>query len=359
MTNSTTGHREGTRGPARFSTTNLRDVALHARVSPATVSRVISENPSVRPETRERVLASMAELNYVVNGLARSMTGRGSRAIAFLVNNMVGPTFAEIATGVEESTSASGNRVTMLTTHGDPDRELELLIQMCEQRAAAVLLVGATPTDASFTDRLHRYSELLASVGAQLVLCGRPEDPALPDVASVYYDNYGGTLSSTRHLIHLGHRRIIFHGAATNHTTAEDRLRGYRDALHEAGIEVAEDLIIPDAFNVREAQERMDNILAAGTKFSAVVGVRDEAAVGAIRALRKRGVSIPDDVSVVGFDDVPFMEDLTPSLTTVRAPYRQIGKLAGELAVAAGSDLHKVLPVELQIRESSAEARIS
>jgi LacI family transcriptional regulator len=324
----------------------------------ATVSRVIAKNPVVQEATRERVEAAMKELDYVVNGLVQSMQGKGSRAVGFLVYEMVGPTFADLASGVEEGASESRDLMTILTTHGNPDREWQAIQQMREQRARAVLLVGATPTGPEFVERLKRYRDFLATVGTKLILCARGPVPGVPGVASVYYENRLGMRLATEHLLSLGHRRIVFLGAEANHSTAEDRLAGFLDAFEAAGVEPVEELIVRTAFDAEPAQKALDQLVRSAVPFTAVVAARDELAVRALRVFRSHRIQVPEGVSLVGFDDMLFVGDLTPSLTTVRVPYRELGRRAGRLLDdKADPDAAELLPVELVIRDSTAPLR--
>ncbi|MGX9901425.1 LacI family DNA-binding transcriptional regulator [Arthrobacter sp. SA17] len=346
-----------TRGPVRASAVNMRDVAKRAGVSSSTVSRVIAQNPAVQPETRQRVLTAMEELDYVVNGLAQSMLGRGSRAIGFLVSHMLGPTFGDVAQGVEEEVAKSGDLLTIITTHGNAEGEMRALRQMREQRARAVLLVGASRTGPDYGERLKQYQEYLSAVGTRLVLCGHPALLSVPEVPSVDYDNARGVSAATQHLISLGHRRIVYLGAAADHSTAEDRLRGYCQAMSAAGIEIDPALVPASTFDLDPCQEALEKLIAAGRFFTAVVAARDEIAVRALRVFRRHNINVPRDVSLVGFDDMPLMADLTPSLTTVRVEYRELGRRAGRLIsgdIAASTD--NVLPVELIVRDSTGPA---
>lgn len=346
-----------TRGPARVSTVNMKDVAKRAGVSSSTVSRVIAQSSAVQPETRDRVLEAMKELDYVVNGLAQSMLGRGSRAVGFLVSHMVGPTFADVAQGVEEEVSKSGDLLTIITTHGDPEGEMQALQQMREQRARAVLLVGASRTGPEYAVSLRQYQEFLSAAGTRLVLCGHPALLSVPTVPSVDYDNAGGVRAATEHLIGLGHRRIVYLGAQAGHSTAEERYRGFGQALEAADLKLERDLVPASTFELDPCQSALEDLVAAGQDFTAVVAARDEIAVRALRVFRRHGISVPQDVSLVGFDDMPFMGDLTPSLTTVRVPYRELGRRAGKLIADSGSVLSgTVLPVELVVRESTSQA---
>lgn len=350
----TTASKARGRGPMRSGVVNMKDVAERAGVSTSTVSRVIAQNPAVHEQTKERVLAAMADLNYVVNGLAQSMQGRGSRAVGFLVSHMVGPTFADVAQGVEEEVAKLGDLLTIITTHADPSGEMKALQQMREQRARAVLLVGASPTGQDYEERLRKYQEFLSATDTQLILCGHQHVSSVPGLQSVDYDNIGGIRAAVEHLAALGHRRIAYLGAAEGHSTAEQRLRGFELAMKDSGLDLDPAIIPASTFEVEPCQAALENLVSTGADFTAVIAARDEIAVRALRVFRNHGLSVPDDVSLVGFDDMPFMGDLTPALTTVRVPYRELGRRAGMLIADSGPDSPQVLPVELVVRASTS-----
>lgn len=324
--------RAGSRGPARVGAVNLRDVAAHAGVSPATASRVFGGSAKVHDSTRERVLASAQELGYVVNGLARAMQGRGPRTVAFIVRVMIGPTFASLAAGAERVAGENGHLLFMSTTHGSPEREAELIATLREQRVAAVLLVGSTESDASFDARASGYARDLADIDAPLILCGRPPIAGDPLVA-VDYDQRAGVGMAVDKLVELGHRRIAYVGEPRGMTTAEQRMDGYRDALVRHGLEFDPELVREGLNSEDDGERAVERLLADRTGATAIVSMTDNIAIGAYRAARKAGLRIPDDLSVVGFDDVPIVGDLTPGLSTVHPPFYEVGVAAAEIAL--------------------------
>ena len=353
----TPARRNATPGPGRAGGANLADVARLAGVSRATASRVLSGRTGGKAASHARVLAAAEELGYVVNGLARSMMGVGRRSIAFISSIMVGPTFASMAGGAEDVATANGHLFMMCTTGGDVEREAALIDALTEQRVAAVLLVGATPANEEFEKRAERYSETLARVGAQLILCGRAALPHLPHIASIDYDHRGGVRDAVAHLTDLGHRRIAFIGSLDEMTTSHQRFLGYRDGMEAAGIEPDDALNIGSANTSDDAETATTAAIAEHPDITAFVCQTDIMAVGVCRALHAAGLSIPGDVSVVGFDDMQLVADLTPSLTTVRAPFHDVGELAGRIAVGEAYDGPIVLPSELIVRGSSGPVR--
>lgn len=334
---------------------NLRDVAARAGVSPATASRVFGGSESVHAATRARVLAAAAELGYVVNGLARSMLGRGPRTIAFVVRQMIGPTFAALAAGVESRATENGYLLLICTTGADGEREREVIATLREQRAFAVLLVGSSDSGEAFESRAAQYAQDLAAIDAPLIFCGRPPVDRHPEIVSVEYDQKAGIAAAVEHLESLGHREIVYVGQPRGHTTPELRMDGYLAAMARAGL--AEPRIVECDNTAEDGARALTALLDAGTTATALVCMTDNIAVGAYRALRARGMRIPEDISIVGFDDVPIVGDLTPGLTTVRPPFPEVGMQAAEIALGLRPPRNVLLSPQLIVRGSTARPR--
>lgn len=279
------------------------------------------------------MLASAEVLGYAFNGLARAMTGRGQRTIAFVVRAMIGPTFAAMAAGAERVASTHNHLLLMSTTQGDPDREAELISTLREQRVSAVLLVGSTETDTAFEERVTGYAKSLADIDAPLILCGRPPVPGVSGLVSVDYDQASGMHDAVDELVRAGHTRIAYIGAARGMTTAELRMDGFTDALAEHGLPVHPELIHIADNDEADGARAAAALLGLDTPPTAIVAMTDNIAVGIYRAARDRGLAIPDTLSVVGFDDVPMVADLSPGLTTVHPPFSEVGVRAAEIAL--------------------------
>jgi LacI family transcriptional regulator len=347
----------GTRGPDRVTAANLRDVAAHAQVSVATASRVFAGNPNVNPDSRARVLASAEQLGYVVNGLARAMMGRGQQTIAFVVRAMIGPTFAAIAAGVESVAGRNGHMVLMSATEGDPERERDLIRILRELRVRAVLLVGSTESDSSFDERAAGYARDLAQVNASLILCGRPPIASYPDLVSVNYDQPSGVSAAVDELVRLGHTRIAYVGEGKGMTTGELRLGGYEAAMRRHRLTLDPALIRIAANTEADGARAADELLRSGLPVTAIVTMTDNIAVGAYRAARALGISLPDELSIIGFDDAPVVGDLTPALTTVRPPFFGVGVRAAEIALDLAPAKHVLLPTQFVVRESAVRPK--
>jgi len=336
---------------------NLKQVAAAAGVSTATASRVFSSPERVSEPTRLRVTEAADRLGYVVNGLARSMMGRGPRAVAFMVASMVGPTFAAMAAAVERVANDNGHLFLLSTTQYDQDREAQLIETLREQRAVAALLAGSAPSNVEYDQRVAGYARALAATGARLVLCGRPPIPSHPEIASANYDHSGGIAALVGHLAGLGHRRIAFLNLPGGTTTSGQRAEGFLRGISSVGLPGAAELMLQSGNSEAEGEAATLAILDRTPDVTAIACATDNIAVGAYRALRKRGLRIPEDISVAGFDDVPIVGDLTPALTTVHPPFASVGETAAKMALGLDDRSSVVLPCRLMVRGSTGPVR--
>ncbi|MFF3937074.1 LacI family DNA-binding transcriptional regulator [Streptomyces phaeofaciens] len=336
----------------------MRDVAASAGVSVATVSRTLAGNYPVSEATRTRVMAAVESLHYVVNVHAKALSGAVLGPVALVLRDITGPSLAQVAAGVEQEAATRGRLSLVCATHGDPAREDDLVQLMREQHAAAVVLVGGAEIDDAYHERMAAYARGLDSAGSRLVLVGRPPLPAGPPATVIEYDNRGGAFQVSAHLLAGGHRRVLHLGGEAGFSTAQERRAGHRDALRAHGVEYDGELDVPGPFTRTSGYLRTRDALRAGLDFTAVCAGTDMVALGVLAALGEAGLSVPGDVSVVGFDDVPFAADLTPALTTVRVPYEELGRSAVRLALEreerVSGDDHVVLSTQLVIRQSAA-----
>jgi len=341
--------------PADGRRSTIREVAERAGVSVATVSRILSGSYPASPATRARVMRAVKELDYVANAHARALAGTPSKSVAIVLNSVISPHYAHVAQGVETQTAAEGRLCLIGTTGGDPERELAMVKFMREQHAEAVILVGNVVDDDKYRKQMTRYAHALVGIGSRLVLCGRP--PLGPDVPAVVveYDNDGGAFAATSHLLSAGHQRILLLGRRAGYTTQEGRLAGYRRALAAYRVPHDPTLEVDGTMEWHEGHRMMTERLAAGPRdFTAVFCLNDLIAGGAHRALAEHGLRVPDDVSMVGFDDLPPSNDLT--LTTVHLPHEEVGRTAVRLALEhearGGIPPHVVLGTHLVVRDS-------
>ncbi|QFY10474.1 LacI family DNA-binding transcriptional regulator [Nonomuraea phyllanthi] len=332
----------------------IRDVAKRAGVSVATVSRILSGSYPSAPATRSKVMRAVRELDYVANAHARGLAGVRPKSVAIVVNSVVSPHYAHVAQGVQDQAVREGRLCIVGTTGGDPERELATVQLMREEHAEAVILVGNIVADGAYRERMAGYARALALAGSQLVLCGRP--PLGDDVPAivVQYDNVGGAHAITSHLLSAGHRRILFLGRRDGYTTPESRIAGYRQALAAHRVPHDPALEVEGTMERDEGYRMMRERLADGPRdFTAVFAVNDQIAAGARQALRERGLRIPADVSLAGFDDLPPAADI--DLTTVHVPHEELGRTAVRLALESGTpgvSRHVMLGTHIVVRDS-------
>lgn len=349
------------RGSADPSSTarraTIRDVAAAAGVSIATVSRILGGTYPSSPATRNRVLKAVRELDYVVNAHARALSGATSKSIAMVLNSVVSPYYAHVAQGVQAEAAQHDRLCLIGTTGGNAERELATLRLMRQENADAVILVGNVIADQEYRTRMTEYAHALAAAGSRLVLCGRP--PIGPDVPAVVveFDNAGGAHSITSHLLSAGHERILYVGHRPGYSTSEGRLTGYRQALAAFGVKQDPALEIETTSLARPEGYRVVKRLLAEKErdFTAVFAANDQLAAGVLQALTEKGLRVPEDVSLVGYDDLPPAEDI--GLTTVHVPHEELGRTAVRLALERENDdsaepAHIVLGTHIVVRDS-------
>ncbi|MER7152129.1 LacI family DNA-binding transcriptional regulator [Streptomyces lydicus] len=351
-------------------TVTLADVAARARVSAATVSRVLSGNYPVAERTRSRVLRAVEELEYVVNGPASALAAASSDLVGILVNDLADPFFGIIAGAVQGELSGAagpgGEKLAVVcSTGGSPERELRYLTLLQRQRAAAVVLTGSASADPEHARALAAKLARLSGAGTRVVLCGRPAQPASPaaeppaTLTTLAFDNRGGAQQLTAHLVALGHRRIGCAAGPAGRTTTAERVAGHRAALAAAGIADAPHRTVHGAYDRASGYDAAVELLRRDAGLTAIVAANDAVALGACAALRDRGLRVPGDLSVAGFDDLPFSADAAPALTTVRLPLEEAGARAGRLATGREERPPgglATLRAELLVRESTSVA---
>ncbi|THV35586.1 LacI family DNA-binding transcriptional regulator [Glycomyces buryatensis] len=338
----------------------IRDVAARAGVSVPTVSRALIGNYPVAPATRSKVLRAVRELDYVVNAHARALAGATTKTIAFIVDDVTGPFYAHIARGVETEAASQGRLCLLCTTHGDPERELAVVELMREQHAEAVIVVGGGYDDEHYTERMTYFARALDRAGSHLVLCGRPSLGEDVPATTVHYENESGAYAMTAHLLSAGHRTIAYLGRGPGLSTTDERVAGFRRAHADYGVPLDDTLILPGEFSKAAGYDRTQELLEWRSDVTAIFAATDMVAAGVLRALRKAGVQVPQDMSVAGFDDIPLAADLTPALTTVRVPHEDLGRESVRLALSREQGApagRAVLGTHIVVRESVAPPR--
>jgi LacI family transcriptional regulator len=324
-----------------------------------TVSRVLNNSGYVSVATRARVERAVAEVGYVPNALARQLRSKATKTLALVVSDISNPFFTTIARGVEDAASARGFAVMFCNTDENEAEEARYLRLLIERQVDGILLVPARSPGTSF--RLLRAHKMPLVVLDRRVTARR--------VDSVRCDSEAGAYALTRHLIALGHRRIAVLTGRRTISTSIDRVAGCRRALEEAGLTLDDALVRYGGFNFGNLNladgHRMTEEVLASTEDppTAIFAANNFIAFGAIRALREMGLRVPDDMSVVAFDDLPVEWISEPFLTVAAQPAYEIGRRAATLLLdriagdpnATGESV--MLPFELIIRRSSAAPR--
>ena len=330
----------------------LQDVAERAGVSLATASRSLSGRDGVSETVAARVRAVAQEMGYIANVHARSLAGGATASIGLLVHEIGDPYFAEIATGVMRVATREGLTVQVCHTGRDPGQELAQLRSLVANRVGGIVVAGSGFVDPEMQAEAKRDLAAYRASGGRVAVIGRHHlgaDAVLPD-------NVGGGRSATEHVLDLGHTRIAFVAGSRQLTTVADRLTGAAEALAARGIDPASVPIVESAFTRQGGKDTAARVLAEHPGTTAVVALNDDMAIGVLSHLRSRGVRVPDDVSVVGFDDIDVAGDLAPSLTTIRLPMVEMGEMALSLALKEPSSRprRRSTDHELVVRDSTA-----
>ncbi|AVO44374.1 LacI family DNA-binding transcriptional regulator [Phreatobacter cathodiphilus] len=310
----------------------IRDVARLANVSVATVSNALNSADRVSGELRARVLAAVDKLGYAPHPAARSLRKRSSGLLGLVVGDITNPFFSDLFAAVEDAAAASGYLVLLCNSSERVEREEAHLKMLRSQRIDGLILA---PTGAVSMNR----AALLAQLEVPVVLVDRAMDGLGYD--AVVLDNHRAAFEATRHLIAAGHRRIALVNGPEVVRTAADRLRGYREALLTAGIPLDPALVRDAGFQEAPACRAVADLLATDDPPTAIFATNNLMTVGAIRALADLGLRCPEDVSIIGIDDLPWADSVSPRLTAVAQPVREIGERALALVAEriAGSRL--------------------
>jgi LacI family transcriptional regulator len=332
-------------------TSTISDVANRAGVSVATVSRVLNGNYPVAEPTRARVMVAVHDLGYIANAHARALIKSTSGTVGVILHDVSDPYFAEIVRGIQEVADRHGKLVVLCSSLRDPSREITYIELLRAQRVDAIILTSGYVEDDEFLAALHEQARGLRAQGGRLVLCGQYPVRA----PAVIPDNAGGAFRITSHLLQLGHRRIAHLTGPPSFSTTDDRLRGYEGALASFGLTPDPDLVAAGDFSRDGAYASCLTLLNRGIAFSAMFAANDIMAIGALAAFRERGIEVPRDISLVGFDDIPISRDLTPPLTTVAVPMAEIGRRAMLLTLEPSpiSEAPVRIPTEIVVRQST------
>ena len=334
----------------QFRRPSIKDIARLARVTHPTVSRALRNSPLVNPRTAERIRKIASEAGYQASAVARGLVMRQTRTVGLVVTTIADPFISGVVQGVEQTARDLGYNVMLADSNADPVREQKIVQSFAEQRLDGIIVtssrVGAL------------YLPMLEAMRVPIMLVNNQYPGAF--VHAVMITNVEGARAAARHLIKLGHQRIAYIGDRFGYQSDAERMSGYREALEAAGIPFRPELVVYGDSRADAAVGIMNRLLELEQPPTSVCCYNDMTALGAIHAIHARGLRVPEDVSVTGFDDLFFAPYTQPPLTTVRQPVHRMGQLAMENLVKlisgekSGAQI-KVDP-ELVIRKSTGPA---
>jgi LacI family transcriptional regulator len=296
----------------------IYEVSELAGVSLATVSRVMNDSGRVSDKTREKVLAAMRELDYRPNTVAQSLASHRSDCVGVLVSEVYGPIFGSMLSGIEDELSRAGKFVIFATGHNDADKEREAIRFLISRNCDALILHVEALSDDYLLEQ--KDGELPFVIMNRVV-------PGL-EANCIALDNERGGYDATKMLLDMGHRKIAYISGPPAWGDAKARLAGHKRALKERGQRFDERLLVEGDYQEITGSNAMTQLLQLGIPFTAVVCGNDDMAAGAMDMIRSRGMSIPDDMSIVGFDNAPLSRYVYPKLSTVNYPVSEMGRMA-------------------------------
>ena len=341
--------RKGSVAASTDTRVTLEQVAHAAGVSPSTVSRILNGTAVVAAEKRAAVDEAIARLGFVPNPVARGLAGGRTLSVGVVTQTIDSPFFGGALRGVEDELSRAGYCPLFVSGHWNAAHEVRCIDMLRSRRVDGIIVLTGRLSD----DALGAYAQQMP-----LVVTGRTLKS--PGLYALNFDNFEGGRLATQHLLSLGHRRIAFIAGDPRHPDAKERLRGYRTALQAAGLPFAQDLVLPGQYTEDSGRMAVERLLESREDFTAIFSANDQMAFGAALALHRRNLRVPDDVSLVGFDDLAGALYTAPPLSTVHHPVYEMGQIAAAsmLQLLAGEMPTVKLPAPRFIaRESSRELR--
>ena len=333
---------------------SIKDIAQAAGVSHSTVSRALSDSPLVKAETKARIQQLAQEMGYIPDAIARSLVTQHTHTVGVVVTTITDPFVAEVVQGVEDMAQENDYAVILASSTSDPERELAA-VEMLRAKRVDTVIVTSSRIGALYLEHLERF-------GVPVVLVNNHNRQSGRYTFSVSVDNQHGGHLATNHLVERGHCRISYVSGPANHSDDAERLAGYRQALDGAGIGFDPTLVVLGNGRLDGGERALRTLADLAELPTAVFCYNDMTAIGLISAARQAGLSVPEDLAVVGFDDIPLAAHVYPSLTTVAQPQRDMGREAMNMALAlmtaASGDTPRpfsdiVIRGELIVRESS------
>ena len=342
---STQQYKKGTAASASSGVVTIGMVAKSAGVSPSTVSRILNGTAAVHEAKQHAVDEAIKRLGFVPNPVARGLAGGRTLSVGVVTQAIDSPFYGVALRGIEEALDAAGYSALFVSGHWNANEEARCIAVLRSRRVDGIIVLTGRLSDSA----LRGYAKALP-----VVVTGRTLKA--PDLVSLEFDNFEGARLATHHLLALGHRRIAFIAGDAVHPDAVDRHRGYRSAIEAAGLAYEPALVMPGLFTEESGLLAVSRLLDSRQPFSAIFAANDQMALGACLGLHRRGLRVPQDVSVVGYDDLPTSRYAVPPLTTVHHPAHEVGRLAATamLALLRGDSPDATVPApRVLVRESS------
>ncbi len=328
----------------------VEDVARTAGVAVGTVSRVINGNASVTPAIREKVQRAIEDIGYVPNAAAQSMRRRATRTVGVVVHDIMIPALAAFVKTVQRTCQDAGYMLLLANTGGEIENELRILKSFARRQADGLIVTTGTESNA-------KLEGVLAALGIPTVLFERDRPERFDRVIA---DHAGGIRAAARHLLQLGHRRIALITGSPEITPGRVRIEGLREAYAEAGVPADEAVIRIGDFSSTHGFEQASFLLASSQPPSAIIAGGLEILPGVVRAIKRKGIAIPDELSLVGTSDTPLSELYDPSIAVIRWDFAEVGRVAAELLLsriqgrATNGPRRVLIPTEFVARASCA-----
>lgn len=332
-------------------TVTIYDVAREAGVSMATVSRVVNNNPNVKPQTRKKVFEAIDRLGYRPNAVARGLASKKTTTVGVVIPDISNSIFAEVARGIEDIATMYHYNIILCNADKKKDKEIRVINTLLEKQVDGLLFMGGVVTE--------EHIQAFNTSSVPVVLCGTTSaDETLP---SVDIDHELAAFEAVNRLISGGHRTIaMISGTLHDPATGYARYQGYRKALEQAGIEVQDELVRIGNYRYESGIEAMNHFLELSNRPTAVFSATDEMAIGAIHTIQDRGLKVPDDISVISVDNIRMASMVRPQLTTVAQPMYDIGAVSMRLLTKLMNketveQIQVILPHEIIQRKSVAQ----
>lgn len=299
----------------------ISDIAEAANVTKATVSYVLNNKPGVSQETRDKILKIMKDMNYHPNAVARGLAGKSTEMLGLIIPDISDHFYVQIVRGVEETANLYNFTLNLCTTHAIPEKERKMVDLFTSGRVDGIILMTY------FLDLDYIINLKKRKIPFVLI------DSTFQDnsIYSVNVDNFEAGYKATEYLIKLGHKRIAFVSGPQSSNDSLSRYRGYRQALNDYGLSYEEDLFCRGDFKYKGGYQAFFNLQQLQHKPTAVFAANDQMAIGVLSAARTAGVQVPQELSIIGCDDIEAASVVEPTLTTIKQPIEELGKCATEM----------------------------